>query len=80
MNIDWEDEIPGMEPEKGSTDITVVQPLVEGGYTFFMGQGDWTVSLKISLGFEINVNTKGEEVGDGPISLLGVTLSKRLIK
>ena len=77
MDIDWEDEIPNAEPEMGTTDITVVQPMAEGGYTFLFGQGGWSVSLKVSLGFEVNVKTKGEEVGEGPISLLGLTLNKR---
>ena len=45
--------------------------------TGFLGAGGWSLTAKVSLGFEINVQTSGEEVGEGPISLLGVTLNKR---
>jgi hypothetical protein len=77
MEIDWQDEIPNAEPEQGTSNITVVQPMVEGGYTFLLGAGGWSLTAKVSLGFEINVQTSGEEVGEGSISLLGVTLNKR---
>ena len=77
MEIDWITERIGDEDLTGSTDITVLQPLVEGGYTFLLGEGGWTITPKISLGYEINVKTRGEEVGEGAISLLGVTVNRR---
>ncbi len=81
MKIDWINNVLSIGiPDMGTTKIKVLQPLVEGGYTFLLGVGDWSLTAKVSLGFEINVKTSGMEVGEGPISLLGVTLNKRLIK
>jgi len=81
MKIDWINNVLSIGiPDTGTTKIKVLQPLVEGGYTFLLGTGDWSLTAKVSLGFEINVKTKGMEVGEGAISLLGVTLNKRLIK
>jgi len=77
LDIDWVTERPGDEDLTGTSDITVLQPMAEGGYTFLLGDGNWTITPKISLGYEINVKTGGEEVGEGAISLLGVSLSRR---
>ena len=78
MDIDWEDRLPNDDIRSGNTDITVFQPLVEGGYTFGLGNGNWAITPKITLGYEINIKTKGEEVGQGAISLLGATFTKRI--
>ena len=77
LSIDWEDEIPNSDPRAGTTDITVLQPMGEGGYTFLLKQHNLALSLYISLGYEINVRTSGEAVGEGPISLLGFAFNKR---
>ena len=77
LNIDWEDEVPDSDPRTGTTDITVLQPMGEGGYAFILKKHNLSLSLYISLGFEINVRTTGEAVGEGPISLLGFTFDKR---
>jgi hypothetical protein len=67
LDMDWKD--PG---RSGSTDILVLQPTAEFGY-------GWThVSLgrfetTLGLGMEINVDTDGEEVGEGLIVLFGLT-------
>lgn len=77
LEIDWVTEVPGSEALRGTTDITVLQPLAEAGYTFVFQEGQWAITPKISLGYEINVRTEGEEVGEGAISLLGVSLCRR---
>jgi len=77
MDIDWEDIVPNGDIRSGNTEITVVQPLVEGGYTFLLADGSLAVTPKITLGYEINAKTKGEDVGQGSISLIGVTVTKR---
>lgn len=67
LDIDWKD--PG---RSGSTDILVLQPSAEIGY-------GWThVSLgrleaTLGLGVEVNVDTQGEDVGEGAILLFGLT-------
>ena len=77
MEIDWVTERPGDDDLRGSTDITVIQPLAEGGYTFLLGDDQWSLTPKISLGYEINVKTRGEEVGEGAISLFGLQVDRR---
>ncbi len=81
MEIDWTTIDPdvniGLPIRTGETDITVLQPLIEGGYAFIFSEDKWAVIPKISLGFEINIRTKGEEVGEGAISLIGVSIHRR---
>ena len=68
LEIDWEDD-PNRE---GTTDIIVLQPTVEGGYGWSFERGD-RIELMIGVGAEINVDTDGEDVGEGAIGLLGLT-------
>jgi hypothetical protein len=78
MTIDWIDD-PGQPNERaGSSDIFVVQPTVEGGYSFVLGRkGRWVVEPSLAVGFEINVQTDGEDVGEGAILLGGVSVAYR---
>lgn len=71
LDIDWRDDSP---PEEGSTDVLVLQPTARGGYSMAAGAG-WRVDWTVSLGAEINVDTDGEDVGEGAILLLGVRLT-----
>ena len=68
MKIDWKD--PG---RSGTTDVVVLQPTAEVGYTFPLS-ATWSVQPFLALGAEINVDTDGEDVGDGAIFLVGVSL------
>lgn len=69
LSIDWEDD-----PDRdGSSDVLVLQPTVEGGYRFALG-GGWRLNVFVAVGAEINVDTDGEDVGEGGIALLGVSL------
>lgn len=68
LDIDWED--PG--PRTGSTDIIVLQPTVEVGYGWTTDSGS-RLELMLGFGAEINVDTDGEDVGEGAIGLLGLT-------
>jgi hypothetical protein len=70
LNIDWEED--GPPKEKGDTDIIVVQPSAELGYSWPQADGS-RVDLTAGLGVEINVDTEGEDVGEGIIALFGVT-------
>jgi hypothetical protein len=68
LSIDWND--PGART--GKTDVLVLQPTVELGY-------GWTTKsagrfeLGAGIGVEINVDTTGEDVGEGTIFLVGLT-------
>ncbi len=68
LEIDWRD--PG--PREGTTDVLVLQPTVEAGYGWTLNSGS-RVELMIGLGAEINVDTDGEDVGEGTIALVGIT-------
>lgn len=72
--VDWSDDLESGGMASGTTNVTVLQPTLQGGYRI-------PVSERIELiptaafGFEINVRTRGAEVGQGPILLLGVILA-----
>jgi hypothetical protein len=76
LTIDWRDD--DNVPRTGTTNITIVQPTVELGYTIRFGANQWMLRPTIAFGQEINVVTKGDEVGQGGISLIGMSFSRRL--
>lgn len=71
LNVDWEDDAP---PRSGETDVFVIQPAVEGGYGFRLGER-LRLDLALALGVEINARTDGESVGQGAILLGGAALT-----
>ena len=71
MEIDWEDDAPSRE---GETDIIVIQPYLELGYSW-PGQGGSRIDITAGAGAEINVDTDGEDVGEGFIALIGISFS-----
>lgn len=68
MDLDWRDRQPD---RVGTTSITVLQPTLEAGYDL-LDRSDWRLQPTISFGYEFNVDTDGEEVGEGPILLGGL--------
>lgn len=74
--VDWRDGIGLITEMSGTSNVTVLQPTGELGYTFALNN-NLTLVPTISLGAEINIKTEGEEIGQGAILLLGATLSKR---
>lgn len=76
-SIDWTDELPGGGERKGNTKITVLQPTMEAGYAWSIGES-YLLAPTISFGYEVNIKTEGEPTGEGPILLLGVQLSRRI--
>jgi hypothetical protein len=58
----------------GSSRVTVVQPTINAGYAFDLGNQQ-RLQLSLGVGAEINARTRGEKVGDGAIGLAGVSLS-----
>jgi hypothetical protein len=74
LDIDWQDDSVA---RNGKTEITVLQPTAQGGYTWIFSDGRIAVSATAAFGAEINIKTAGEEVGEGAILLLGVGLGYR---
>ena len=70
LEIDWEEDGP---PESdGKTDIIVMQPSGELGYSWKQSDGS-RFDLTAGLGVEVNVDTDGEDVGEGIIALGGIS-------
>lgn len=75
--IDWKDFIGMPEEVNGTTKITVLQPVVEGGYAFLLGD-NIVVAPSLAFGWEWNIQIKGADVGEGAILLGGVHVGFRL--
>lgn len=79
LDIDWTDVDNNMMSISGTTAITVFQPTVEIGYQFKVGK-HWTIAPAFTNGFEINVVTEGDDVGEGFITLVGVNVAYKLFR
>lgn len=71
LDLDWRDDGPPLR--EGNTDVDVLVPSLEGGYSWAIRGGRFDLTL--GLGYELNVETDGEDVGEGAILLLGVSFS-----
>jgi len=71
MNIDWTDG-----NENGSTKTWVLQPALEIGYTFLI-YDKFFITPAVSNGYEINIVTKGNPVGEGFITQAGISAGFR---
>lgn len=78
-SLNWRDNIGEANEISGTTDITVLQPTIEGGYLFEMNANENSITFAptLALGFEINVREDGAPVGDGLIVLLGFQVGYR---
>lgn len=68
LGINWQQN----SGTSGTTDVTVLQPTAQLGYTYAPPQSRWILDATVSLGAEINIKTAGEAVGEGAILLVGV--------
>jgi len=75
MNIDWQETRNGIE-QNGSTFITVLQPTFALGYQHVFND-QWGIGVSGAAGIEWNVISNGEDVGQGGISILFLSLSRR---
>lgn len=73
LAIDWEDQPGTPMMASGESDVLVLQPTVEAGYAFLLG-ARWRLNVFVAAGAEINLDTDGEDVGEGAIGLLGVSI------
>lgn len=71
LNIDWK-----QGTESGTSKVTVFQPTAELGYTFLINDQVF-ITPTFTNGFEINIKTRGEPVGEGFITLLGLSAGIR---
>ncbi len=71
MKIDWLQEATG-----GETKTWSLQPELEIGYTFFVNDQAF-ITPSISNGALINLATDGEKVGQGFITLIGISAGFR---
>ncbi len=74
LDIDWRDNNP---VRTGNTKISVLQPTAGIGYDFIINQ-NIKLGLIAAFGYEVNVGTRGEPVGEGGISLVGISFSHQL--
>ncbi|GAB5523828.1 MAG: hypothetical protein Roseis2KO_17000 [Roseivirga sp.] len=77
LDIDWRDNTPAAS---GSTDISVLQPTLGIGYDFALNKERLKLGLIVAFGYEVNIITSGEEVGQGGISLIGFSFTYNLNK
>ena len=78
LDIDWTD-INGPITTMGTTEITVVQPTGQAGYRLYLGDKKWFLDLTVSFGVEVNVVTRGPDVGEGGIFLGGITFGRNFL-
>ena len=75
-SLDWTDNINQPDERTGHTDVTVLQPTIEAGYLYPLNN-NFFITPTIAYGFEINIDTDGEDTGEGPILLLGLHVGRR---
>ncbi len=80
MKIDWvgSNLITITNTMTGTSDISIFQPTLELAWWLPFKKGAYEIGVSITNGFEINVKTEGEDVGEGLISLIGITARKSL--
>lgn len=61
----------------GHSDTLTLQPTARGGYAWVFDGGRYGLQASLGVGAEINVQTRGEKVGDGAIGLAGVAFTFR---
>jgi hypothetical protein len=71
LDLDWADD--GPPPREGSTEVGVLVPSLEGAYSWPIRRGRF--DLTAGLGYEFNIDTDGEDVGEGAILMIGVSFS-----
>jgi hypothetical protein len=79
MKINWIRTFePALAFETGQTDISVFQPTLELAWWIPLAQNTAALGVSFTNGYEINVKTVGEPVGEGLITLLGITYRRKL--
>ena len=74
MWTDWKDGLNTPNPTSGTTYNLVIQPWVNAGYLYNLSN-KWNTGISIGLGREINVITRGENVGEGWMGIATFSLN-----
>ena len=76
--VDWEDFDDSSQDviASGESDIFVLQPTLVGGYHWLVNE-HLALTPTLAFGAEINIITRGAEIGQGAILLAGATLTYR---
>jgi len=77
MWTDWKDGLDTSNPTSGQTYNLVLQPWINGGYLFDLSN-TWNVGASLGVGREINVITRGENVGEGWMGILTLSANYQL--
>ncbi|MGB1218050.1 MAG: hypothetical protein ACPG5P_09245 [Saprospiraceae bacterium] len=85
LSIDWrnigtDEELWTEDDDIGNSKIIIFQPTAEVAYTFLIPISEKQrvfISPNVAFGYELNVKTKGEKVGQGNILLWGVVAGIR---
>jgi len=75
LNIHWKDK--NHIPREGTSSITVLQPTAQIEYEV-KSNSHWSITLSLAFGREINIITKGKPVGQGGISLAGISITRSI--
>jgi len=79
LEIDWTDATTNNAFSfAGTTDILVLQPAVNFGYKYVPESRNWYAEVGFAFGTEINVKTRGSEVGQGGISMVTASAGFRM--
>ncbi|CAH8281978.1 hypothetical protein EV196_11259 [Mariniflexile fucanivorans] len=70
----WKDGINTPFPTSGTTYNLVIQPWVNAGYLYNLSN-QWNTGISLGFGREINVITRGENVGEGWMGIATFSLN-----
>lgn len=72
--IKWKNNIGTTQQISGTTTTLVLQPSGEFGYRIKLKNRKWNILFAGGIGEEINIRTKGRDVGQGGMWLLSVSI------
>jgi hypothetical protein len=83
LEIEWSDDNPDCPVCRffrpyGVSRIIILQPTLGAGYAFRSKSEKWAALIGLAFGQEFNIKTKGDAVGEGGISLLTFSITRRL--
>lgn len=77
LAIDWTDTNNPATMQSGTTNVTVFQPTFEVGYQFVVKK-HWTFAPALTNGYALNIITKGDDVMNSFVTLVGVNIGYKL--
>lgn len=77
MWTDWKDGLNTSNTTEGQTYNLVIQPWINGGYLFDLSE-KWNAGGSLGFGREINVITRGENVGEGWMGIVILSVNYKI--